>query len=199
MDNDSQLVAIRNYIYNIFSDDASGHDFFHMKRVARMAKKIASNEQANPFICETAAWVHDIGDPKLFTDSTMAIKEMEVFLHKIGCTHCQVDRVIRAIDDIAFHKGRIPETLEGKIVQDADRLDAIGAVGIARTFAYGGANGQLLWHDDDARQRNTSIQHFYDKLLTLKDTMNTKTAKEIAVHRHQFMEMYLQQFLQEWQ
>ncbi|SFA74597.1 uncharacterized protein SAMN04488072_101361 [Lentibacillus halodurans] len=198
MNQADQLNAIQDYVYTIFNDDVTGHDFFHMERVARMANNLAIREQADPFICEAAAWLHDIGDRKLFSVRNQAIHKMDTFLQSI-CTNKEISAIKTAVQDVSFNGGRIPDTLEGKIVQDADRLDAIGAIGIARTFAYGAANGQLLWHDQEGNQRNTSIQHFYDKLLLLKDLMNTAAAKKVADKRHRFMEAYLEQFFAEWQ
>lgn len=196
MDNVKRLSAIRDYVYNLFHDDATGHDFYHMKRVARMAKTIGVEEGANSFICESAAWLHDIGDKKLFTDPERTRSELDAFLMKIGIDRNTIEQIYQAIDDVSFSKGNTPVTLEGKIVQDADRLDAIGAIGIARVFAYGGTREQLIYHDD--KPENTSIQHFYDKLLNLKKRMNTHAAKEIANERHIFMENYLDQFYFEW-
>ncbi|TFJ93849.1 HD domain-containing protein [Lentibacillus salicampi] len=193
-----KTTAISHYVYRIFNDDASGHDFFHMKRVALMAKDIAIREQADSFVCEAAGWIHDVGDRKLFSDREQALSALDHFLQSIHCTPDEISEIQAASEDISFSKGNIPTTLEGKIVQDADRLDAIGAVGIARTFAYGAVNGQLLWHDSDNNRQHTSIQHFYDKLLRLKDAMNTATGKQVAAKRHQIMESYLQQFFMEW-
>ncbi|MFD1360520.1 HD domain-containing protein [Lentibacillus salinarum] len=193
-----QLAAIQKYVYKLFDDDVSGHDFFHMKRVAHTAKQIAAQEQANLFICEAAAWIHDIGDDKLFTDRAKVINDVNRFLQSIDCTNTQINRINTAMKDVSFSKGNVPDTIDGKIVQDADRLDAIGAIGIARTFAYGAANDQKLWDDQKDEQQNTSIQHFYDKLLQLTDLMNTTSAKQMAAERHQFMERYLQQFFREW-
>ncbi|MFB4169173.1 HD domain-containing protein [Virgibacillus sp. JSM 102003] len=196
MNNTEKLDAIRLYIYNIFSNDTSGHDYYHMKRVAKMAKTIAEQEGANQFIAEAAAWIHDVGDRKLFANSSNEINKLNEFLLTINCTSDQLKQIKAAVRDVSFSKGRIPVTQEGKIVQDADRLDAIGAIGIARTFAYGGSKEQPIW--DNNTKDNTSVQHFYDKLLTLKDLMHTSSAKEIAEERHNFMENYLNQFFQEW-
>lgn len=198
MEKGDKLAAIQDYVYNLFHDDVTGHDFFHMKRVARTAKAIANREQADPFICEAAGWIHDVGDRKLFTDSDKKIMELDAFLQSIDCSHEEMNRIKSAVKDVSFTKDSIPATLEGKVVQDADRLDAIGAVGIARTFAFGAANGQLIWHDNKQYQQNTSIQHFYDKLLRLKDLMNTAAAKQMAARREQFMKRYLNQFFREW-
>ena len=192
---DRQLSAIREYIFQLFHTDVTGHDYFHMERVANMAKEIATLENANPFICEAAAWLHDVGDKKLFSNPDKAIEEMHLFLKSISMTNTQLNELDTIIHSISFSKGRLPETLEGKIVQDADRLDAIGAIGIARTFAFGGANQQLIYHPENT---STSIQHFHDKLLKLKDLMHTETAKTIAADRHQIMENFLKQFSKEW-
>ncbi|WP_106497449.1 HD domain-containing protein [Lentibacillus sp. Marseille-P4043] len=196
MRKDEQLKKIQTYVMNHFQEDTTGHDFFHMKRVAKTARMIAEQEFADLFICEAAAWLHDIGDHKLFTNPTKALQELDLFLESIGLATSNIKQIKTAMRDVSFSKGAVPTTLEGKIVQDADRIDAIGAIGIARTFAYGGAKGQFIYHD--TYKDNTSIQHFYDKLLTLKECMHTKTAKQIACERHKFMETYLEQFFREW-
>ncbi|WP_156289193.1 HD domain-containing protein [Oceanobacillus salinisoli] len=195
MNKHDQIKAIKGYVKELFQHDESGHDFYHMQRVARLAKGIAVQEKADVFLCEAAAWLHDIGDYKLFKQPDNAIENMEQFLNSLSVSEKQVEIIHEMINDVSFSKGKVPNTLEGKIVQDADRLDAIGAIGIARTFAYGGSKGQLIHHDG---RTDTSIQHFYDKLLTLKNRMNTVTAKEIALKRHQFMKEFLEQFYKEW-
>lgn len=192
----TQLHAIRNYVFNLFHDDATGHDFYHMERVARMAKTIAVKEGADSLICESAAWLHDIGDKKLFDNPEQAWNELHDFLTKLEINRSTIEQIYEAISDVSFSKGKTPATIEGRIVQDADRLDAIGAIGIARVFAYGGTKEQLIYHDE--KPDNTSIQHFYDKLLKLKNRMNTQTAIEIAQERHAFMKTYLDQFFVEW-
>ncbi|MUK87313.1 HD domain-containing protein [Ornithinibacillus sp. L9] len=196
MEQHVQLEKIKKYVYELFANDPTGHDFFHMKRVARLAKEIAIQENANEFICEAAAWLHDVGDPKLFTNKNKAREELVTFLQSIGLTSEQIEEIGKAMEDVSFTKGNIPVTLEGKIVQDADRIDAIGAIGIARTFAYGGANGQLIYHDNEPD--NTSVQHFYDKLFKLKDLINTSSAKQIAEERQHILVEYVNQFMNEW-
>ncbi|MBY7143530.1 HD domain-containing protein [Virgibacillus sp. NKC19-3] len=195
MEREKCLQAIKEYVHTLFYDDVTGHDYFHMERVARTARKIAEQEYADLFITEVSAWLHDIGDAKLFSDSEKAMEEMVAFLKTIELSSSEIMNINTAIKDISFHKGNAPVTLEGKIVQDADRIDAIGAIGIARTFAYGGAKKQFIYHRDF---HDTSIQHFYDKLLKLKDLLYTTTAKEIAHERHVFMEQFLEQFYKEW-
>ncbi|PAV29453.1 metal-dependent phosphohydrolase [Virgibacillus profundi] len=189
------LKKIEEYVFNYFHNDSSGHDFYHMKRVAELAKTIAVKENADTFICVAAAWVHDIGDSKLFSNPIQAIKEMNTYLESIHLSRTEIIQINDAIKAVSFSKGDVPNTFEGKIVQDADRIDAIGAVGIARTFAYGGTKGQPIYHPDITKN---SIQHFYDKLLKLKDLMNTASAKEMAEERHRFMEIFLDQFNKEW-
>lgn len=197
MSSEQQRLNIRRYIANKFTNDVTGHDFFHMERVANMAKLLAISEKADTFICEMAGWVHDIGDHKLFDDPPQEMKKLNDFFHAIDLTDEQIKAINKAIQDVSFSGGhKSPETLEGKIVQDADRLDAIGAIGIARTFAYGGANHQLI--DHPSQKEGTSIQHFYDKLLLLKDKMNTDGARKIADKRHRILTHFLEQFHDEW-
>lgn len=196
IDRNGQLKEIRNYVEKLFHDDVSGHDFFHMERVAKVARYISHKESSNHFICEAAGWLHDVGDHKLFTNPQKAIQDMELFLNSIHLSREEIIQIKLAMEDVSYSKGQIPRTLVGKIVQDADRIDALGAIGIARTFAFGGFKGQAIFHG--TAKQNTSIQHFYDKLLVLKNAMHTASAKEIAEERHEFIERYLQQFLKEW-
>lgn len=192
---DKQFEAIRNYVHRIFAEDATGHDYEHMKRVAGMAREIAIHEGIDPFLCEVAAWLHDIGDRKLFTNPELATAEMNELLTSIHFSKQQIDEINQIISTVSFQKGLIPVSIEGKIVQDADRIDALGAIGIARTFQYGGANNQPIYQKGN---RSTSVQHFYDKLLKIKDLMHTNYAKRLAAERHAFMENFLEQFYKEW-
>lgn len=195
MDRETQINAIDRYIQSVFTHDSTGHDVYHMRRVANLAKSIAIDEQANIFLVEAGALLHDIGDKKLFPDPSQSIRDMKEFLFSIDLSDDDVHVLEDMIADISFSKGAVPIGLEGKIIQDADRLDAIGAVGIARTFAFGGAHGQSIYSPKDKR---TSIHHFYDKLLKLKDTLHTRKAKELAEKRHQFLHTFLEQFFNEW-
>ncbi|WP_077621785.1 HD domain-containing protein [Sediminibacillus massiliensis] len=189
------LSNIQSYVYGLFHEDPTGHDYHHMKRVALTARRLATIEGADPFIAEVSGWLHDIGDAKLFADGEEAKNEMKGFLRELGLPEEMIKLIELAVADVSFSKGTIPDTMEGKVVQDADRLDAIGAIGIARTFAYGGAKNQLLF---DEEKSNTSIQHFYDKLLLLKELMNTESGKSEAAERHRYMESFLEQFFREW-
>lgn len=196
MEKDKQLEEIQKYVHTIFELDTTGHDFEHMKRVAGIARKIAIDVGIDPFLCEAAAWLHDIGDRKLFPEPKGALAEMNEFLTSIHFTSQEIDEINQIITTVSFKKGLAPASIEGKIVQDADRIDALGAIGIARTFQYGGANNQLIYQKGS---NNTSIAHFYDKLLKIKDLMHTDYAKKIAKERHIFMEKFLEQFYKEWE
>ena len=170
------------YIGVLFQGNSGGHDREHTLRVYRNAMKIAEGEQCDKQIVALAALLHDADDHKLFhTENNMNAR---TFLEDNNVSADMIQKICDAINAVSFskNKGKVPETIEGKIVQDADRLDAMGAIGIARTFAYGGEHGRTL---------SDSVQHFHDKLLLLKDMMNTKTAKKIAINRHEFLESFL--------
>lgn len=184
------LERIRTYTASQFSGDATGHDYEHMKRVAFWSAAIARKEKGDPFMCEAAGWLHDIGDRKLTKHPEQALKERDSFLLSLSLTHSEVEELDASIRDVSFSKGRIPQTWTGKIVQDADRLDAIGAIGIARTFAYGGAHGQPLYSEDGSRD---SFSHFEEKLLKLVSLMNTETGRNEASRRHSFMVQFLEE------
>ena len=173
------------YIRDLFRDNADGHGADHSLRVWRNAMMIAESEDCDPRIVSLAALLHDVDDYKLFATENNA--NARRFLDAHGVTREDADRICAAVNAVSFskNKGKRPETAEGRIVQDADRLDALGAVGIARTFAYGGGHG---------RPPEDSIAHFHEKLLLLKDMMNTEKAKRIAEERHAYMEG----FLREW-
>lgn len=198
MDKIQQLVKIEDYVYNLFHDDTTGHNYYHMKRVAKMAKFISLEEHGDSFISEAAGWLHDVGDKKLFDKPEKALKEMDAFLKDIQIDDKEIVGIKIAMSDVSFSEGdKTPITLEGKIVQDADRLDALGAIGIARTFAYGGAHNQLIYHLE--KHNGTSIQHFYEKLLLLSEKMNTNTGRNLARRRHNFMIEFLDKFDEEWE
>ncbi|WP_234400701.1 HD domain-containing protein [Virgibacillus senegalensis] len=191
------MKQIESYVYQKFYEEGTGHDYYHMKRVASMARHLASLERADMLVAEAAGWLHDIADRKLTNDPEAANQELVQFLKGIGVEKTDRMAIDMAIADVSYQQGhKKPKSLEGQIVQDADRLDAIGAIGIARAFAFGGARNRLIHEEDNP---HTTIQHFYDKLLRLKDLMNTASAAAIAGERHHFMEAYLRQFYQEWQ
>lgn len=191
----------------------AGHDWFHIERVWKIAKKIAEKEGGNLVVIELSALLHDIADPKFHDgDETLAIKISKEFLEKEQVSTEVIEQVLFIIKNISFkNREELPEILplELQIVQDADRIDAIGAIGIARTFNFGGFKNNLMYHpeiqpnlnqtkEEYKKSNGTTINHFYEKLLLLKDLMNTETAKKIASERHDFMLKFLDEFYKEW-
>ncbi len=201
------------YVKRIFADDCSGHDYYHTMRVYRLAVQIAERENADMLIVQLAALLHDVDDAKFFPETCENKKNAVDFMTSNGVDGKIIDSVCRIIDEVSFAgtDSVVPSTIEGKCVQDADRLDAMGAIGIARVFAYGGSKGRKIYDPyikplmnmkkDEYRQNHnsTSINHFYEKLLLLKDMMNTETAKKMAEHRQAVMVEYLEEFLAEWE
>ena len=207
------LQEVAAYVEQKLSGEGSGHDWWHIDRVQKMAEKLALAEGGDPFICQLAALVHDLVDDKLVADEGLALAAVRDLLTRLRVTPDQTDQVLTIIQAISYKGGsqnHLDLTLEGQIVQDADRLDAIGAIGIARTMAYSGYHGRVIHDPEVAARQNmtleqyrshqgTAITHFYEKLLLLKDLMNTKTAKDLAKGRHAFLEAYLEQFYAEWE
>ena len=186
---DQLLKNAVRYVQELFRTDSGGHDAAHSIRVYRNAMMIADAECAcSREIVALAALLHDADDHKLFSTSDNA--NARAFMKENQVPSEMADRICEVINAVSFsqNKDRRPETIEAKVVQDADRLDAIGAIGIARTFAYGGEHGRSL---------EDSVQHFYDKLLLLKDLMNTETGKKLAQKRHQFLEDFLNELKEE--
>ncbi|KMM38967.1 HD domain-containing protein [Guptibacillus hwajinpoensis] len=203
------VSTITHYVKQKLENEGSGHDWHHIERVVRHAEVIAKAEGANDFVCIVAALVHDLADDKIAPSEAEGLKEVERLLEDVNRE--EREHIIEIISSISFKGGNRPPvtTLEAQVVQDADRLDAIGAIGIARTFVYAGAKGDLI-HDPSITIRDnmtpetyrsgqsTAINHFYEKLLHLKELMNTTKGKELAQHRHEFMEHFLNQFHDEW-
>ena len=190
-----------------------GHDWFHIQRVFNNAKLIAEGGDANDLVIALGALLHDIADSKFHNgDETVGPKIAEEFLKSQEVSPEVIEHVIKIIENISFKGGNVTRkfnSLELDIVQDADRLDALGAIGIARTFNYGGFKGRGLYDPEiepnlkmtkeEYKASNApTINHFYEKLLLLKDRMNTETGRKIAAERHKFMELYLDQFYKEW-
>lgn len=190
-----------------------GHDWFHIERVYKNAVLIANGENCDILIVQLGALLHDIADSKFHDgDETVGPKKARLFLESKNVPENTITHVVNIIENISFkggHETKKFSSLELDIVQDADRLDAIGAIGIARTFNYGGFKNRVIYNPEIKPNLNMSkeeyknsdaptINHFYEKLLLLKDKMNTKTGKEIAAQRHDFMEVFLKQFYAEW-
>ncbi|MCE0740037.1 HD domain-containing protein [Bacillus inaquosorum] len=187
-----QTEQIRTWVQSVLTGESSGHDWHHVSRVADLAVYIGEKENADLFIVETAALVHDLIDVKLPDTVRLSVSEVYDQLVSFGVGIEAADRVVDIITRMSFRDreklAEEPLSIEGKAVQDADRLDAIGAVGIARTFMFAGAKGYSLYGDDQS-----AYAHFFDKLLQLKDMMNTDTARELAEERHDFMLHFVRQ------
>ena len=183
----------------IFARDTTGHDFYHTMRVYRTAIQIAWAEGADQQIVALSALLHDVDDRKLSPETCEGKDRAKAFLHRNGVGREQEDRIIQIISEVSFSAGcGTPSTLEGRCVQDADRLDAIGAIGVARAFAYGGSRGRAMY-DPEGNDDTTTIAHFYQKLLLLKDLMTTVTGRNLAEKRDAYLRDFLQEFLEEWE
>ncbi|WP_246366866.1 HD domain-containing protein [Paraliobacillus salinarum] len=192
------IQQTKAFVYQRFQHDSTGHDYAHMERVAKMSHYIAKKEDADPFLAEIAGWLHDVADSKLTDDPKQAEVELRSFLESLYLTEEQITVIMSAIETVSFRKGKQPNSVIGQVVQDADRLDAIGAIGIARAFSFGGNRENTIYSESSEQKNQSTIQHFYDKLLRLKDQLHTNTAKQIAKERHLYMEGFLNQFFQEW-
>ncbi|MDN4073253.1 HD domain-containing protein [Fictibacillus terranigra] len=206
------IEEAQQYVKETLSGEGSGHDWWHIYRVYKLAITIAEKEGADRFICSMAALLHDIADEKLNSSEEAGMQKVSSWLsdHKITAT--DKIHILEIISSMSFKGGNSQgmQTIEGKVVQDADRLDAIGAIGIARAFTYSGHIGQLIYDpeihvrsqmtkDEYRNGPSTAINHFYEKLLTLKGRMNTEHGKKLAEARHQLMETYLDEFFHEWE
>jgi uncharacterized protein len=201
------------YIKTDFSGDSSGHDWWHIYRVWKNAITLCEHEKADAFIVELAALLHDLDDWKFNESGDETPLRAKAWLESCAVSSSVADRVCEIITHISYKGANVEnkmKSLEGFIVQDADRLDAIGAIGIGRAFAYGGYKDRPMYDPESQPQlhatfeqyknsKSATINHFYEKLLLLKDMMNTKAAKRIAEQRHQVMLNFLDQFMNEWE
>ena len=214
MDKEQIISQTVEYIKAKMIGESSGHDWWHVYRVWKNAVNIGREEQVDLFVVELAALLHDIADWKFHDgDDSVGPKLAREWLEKLAVDANIINHVCEIIKDLSFKGAGVAtsiQTLEGMVVQDADRLDAMGAIGVARTFAYGGSSGREMYNPDlrpeqhksfeqYKNNKGTSINHFYEKLLLLKELMNTATAKKIAEQRHQFMEEFLDEFFKEWE
>jgi uncharacterized protein len=213
MDKEIIIQKTEQFIESVFRSEGSGHDWFHIDRVRKMAVRIGKEEACDLFIVEMASLLHDLDDWKLSISEPSIGGKAKKWLDSIGVDSESTVHILEIIDEVSFKGAGIETPVrsnEAAVVQDADRLDAIGAIGIARTFAYGGHKNRLIYdpvvtpvmHYDFQEYKNNmapTINHFHEKLLLLKDRMNTATAGRIAAQRHQFMVDYLLQFHEEWE
>lgn len=213
MNQDQIIEHTENFVKQSLKNAEAGHDWFHIQRVLRNAELISENEKADLFIVKLGALLHDIADSKFYNgDETVGPEKARNFLANQQVDEEIVEHVVNIIRNISFKGGNVTKdftSVELDIIQDADRLDALGAIGIARTFNYGGHKNRLIYdpeiqpnlHQTKKEYKNSTaptINHFYEKLLLLKDRMNTETGKKMAEERHIFMEKYLEQFFKEW-
>ena len=214
MSNNQLIEATKDFVYETLHNAEGGHDWFHIERVYNNALLISKTESVNALIVALGALLHDIADSKFYNgDESVGPKIAREFLFKHNVDSAVIEHVVNIIENISFKKsleaGVTFKSPELDVIQDADRLDAIGAIGIARCFNYGGFKNRKLFDpsikpnmnmtkEEYKKSEAPTINHFYEKLLLLKDKMNTKTGKRIAQQRHQFMEQYLDQFYAEW-
>lgn len=213
MDQEAIIRKTINYVKETLAEAEGGHDWWHIYRVWKNAKNIAKTEKTELLIVELGALLHDIADPKFHHgDEDIGPRKAREFLNSLGVKKEIVTHVENIISNISFKGGNSIQNFrspELDVVQDADRLDAIGAIGIARTFHYGGYRNREIYNPaikpnlnmtkaEYKSSKAPTINHFYEKLLLLKNRMNTKAGKDLAEHRHRYMEQFLEEFYQEW-
>lgn len=202
-----------DYVKETLKNAESGHDWWHIYRVLKTSRRIATEEKADLFVVELAALLHDIADPK-FNDGDELIAPLVIieFLTSQGVHRTVINHVVEIVNNMSFKNSfdkKKFDSIELRVVQDADRLDALGAIGIARAFIYSGYKGNPIYDpaispnqkqskEEYKKGSSTTINHFYEKLFLLKDMMNTQTGKKLAEERHNFMEQFLEQFHKEW-
>ncbi|MBA2520571.1 MAG: HD domain-containing protein [Chloroflexia bacterium] len=213
VDQGTVLGETEIHVRTSLDGDGAGHDWWHVDRVRRLARRLAAAEAADPFVVELAVLLHDVADWKFHEgDGEVGPRQAREWLAGLAVEPRVIDHVTEIVGGLSFKGARVPRpmrTIEGRVVQDADRLDAIGAIGVARAFAYGGWKGQPIFdpglapilHDSAAAYwsgTTSTVTHFDEKLLLLKDLMNTDTARRLAEERHRFLEMFLARFHAEW-
>ena len=212
-DNSRIIQNTIDFVKSSLKDAEGGHDWFHIERVYNNARHIASLEKADPLVVALGALLHDIADSKFHNgDEEIGPRLAKEYLQQQQVDSEVIEHVVKIIENVSFKGGKVSRdfsSIELDIVQDADRLDALGAIGIARTFNYGGFKGRALYDPQIPPNLNMTkeeykastaptINHFYEKLLLLKDRMNTRTGREMAEERHRFMKVFLDQFYLEW-
>ena len=210
-ENAAIIAAIRKTIKGRFENDSSGHDFFHIERVYNLAIFIAKKEGGDLFIVGGSALLHETADWKFYKGDDPTVMVVE-YLSEYELEKSLLEKIVDIVTNVSFKGAGVDDRmqcLEGRIVQDADRLDAMGAIGIARTFAFGGRHQRAMYQPDVDPELHQSfeeyqkseghtINHFYEKLLLLKDRIHTQTGMKIARERHRYMEQFLEQFYKEW-
>jgi uncharacterized protein len=211
MSRDQVINKTIDFVKAKLEGDSSGHDWWHIYRVWNLSKRIQKKEGGDLFIIEMAALLHDVADWKFYDNEESGLAVVREWLVKVEILKEPAEKIIDIIRNVSYKGAGVADQMniiEGKVVQDADRIDAIGAIGVARTFAFGGKFGSEMHNpaekiklhnnfEEYKSSKGTTINHFYEKLLLLKDRMNTKTAKKIAIERHNYMEVFLRQFYDE--
>lgn len=206
------LEALRTYVKAQLQDDTTGHDFAHIERVVALAETIAEQtDGVNEKIIITAAYLHDVIDDKLVDDVDKQKASVQTKLKSLAYTDAEIDAVMDVITHMSYSANLVHQyslSIDGQIVQDADRLDAIGAIGVARAMYFGGHFGDTIYDPaqtprqnmdkSEYRQHTTVINHFYEKLFKLPNLMNTSAAKQIATNRQKFMQEFVNEFIDEW-
>ncbi|HCX22115.1 MAG: phosphohydrolase [Flammeovirgaceae bacterium] len=214
MTHEQIIQATITYVQTELAEAEGGHDWWHIERVWKLSKKLAAKESVNLLIVELGALLHDIADSKFHGgDESIGPRKAKEFMQSLELDNGIIEHVVNIIEHISFKGGNQVQAFKSPeldVVQDADRLDAIGAIGIARAFNYGGFKNRELYNpsvppnlhmtkEEYKKSTAPTINHFYEKLLLLKDRMNTETGKELAKRRHIFMEEFLQQFYDDWE
>ncbi|MGY3791830.1 HD domain-containing protein [Aquimarina sp. 433] len=214
MNNDEIIQKTVDFVKHTLRNAEGGHDWFHIERVFKTSTTIAKSENVDVLVVSLGALLHDIADSKFHNgDETVGPRVAKDFLESVSVNNSVIDHVINIVENISFKGGNVIQKFKSPeldVVQDADRLDAIGAIGVARCFNYGGFKNRALYNPDIKpnlqmskeeykKSEAPTINHFYEKLLLLKDRMNTETGKKMAEKRHLFMEQFLDQFYLEWE
>lgn len=218
MDKEEIITKTAAMVKEKFQANGAGHDWWHIYRVWQMAKTIARGEElagkeVDLFAVELGALLHDLGDYKFNNGKDVGVELSSEWLASLAVPETVISEILHIIENLGFKGGHDANKMQssaGKIIQDADKLDGMGAIGVARCFAFGGSKG-LLMHDPEnppklnmtkeeyMKSNGTSINHFYEKLLRLKEMMNTETARKLAQHRHEYLEEFLAEFYAEWE
>ena len=213
MNQETVILKTIDFVKKVLSDAEGGHDWWHIYRVWKLSKHIAQTENVNMFIVELGALLHDIADSKFHDgDEEIGPRKAREFLSSLDVEEEVITHIENIIANISFKGGKHTQKFKSPeldVVQDADRLDGMGAIGITRTFNYGGYKGREIYNpeikpnlnmtkDEYKKSNAPTLNHFYEKLLLLKDRMNTNTGKSMAEYRHEFMEQFLDEFYKEW-
>lgn len=191
---DHVILCAKNFVRNLLGKECSGHDFWHALRVEKNALKIARKYDCDICVVRLAALLHDVDDPKLFEPNS---KNIDIFLNSINLPIQKKDHIKSIIKNITYKKTFKASSVEETIVSDADKLDALGVIGIARLFAFGGANGKCMYNPSKDFKNNSSIEHFFNELIHFPESMETNYAKRLSKRKVRFMKRFIEEFIKE--